>query len=79
MPTRLSVHSVGEEGELGPGGRIVGGDGGHARDGQVDAEGEAEFLALEPARQRGGDGDDLRFGAQTHQGTAGDHRVESCP
>ena len=76
MPTGLGIDSIGEERELGPSRRIVRRDGGDSGDREIDAEREAEFLALEPARQGSRDGHDLRFSTKSNNGAACDHEIE---
>ena len=76
MPTGLGIDAVGEEGELRPSRGIVGGNGGDSGDREVDAESKAEFLSLKPARQGSRNRHDLRFSAQSDDGTAGHHQIE---
>ena len=61
-----------------PGGRVQGGERSQPADGEVDAECETQFFALEPSGQGGGDGDVQRFRAHAEDEASRGHD-QRCP
>src|SRR5256885_10278575 len=72
LPARFARRTLRVEGMVGPGRRVVGGDRGEPRDGQVNSECKTEFFPLEPLCHGDGYGNNHGFGAQAQHRAASD-------